>query len=39
MMVAMFLAAAMLSMFLVAGYTRKVTRHCRRARQMPQHWQ
>ena len=39
MMLALFLVSAMLSMFLVAGYTRKITRRCRKARQVPQHWQ
>ena len=38
-MTMLFLAAAMLSMFWVANYTRKITRRCRRERQIPQNWQ
>ena len=38
-MTMLFFAAAMLSMFWVASYTRKITRRCRRERQIPQNWQ
>ena len=38
-MMLFFLAAAMLSMFWVASYTRKITRRCRRERQSFRSWQ